>query len=380
MVSVRNMVLVITFLISVLSSSTGYAGHPTIISFDAPGAGSAQGLGTGCFGCTFAINRSGVVVGTYNDANNTGYGFLRYPSGKIVGFQAKGADTSPGYGTVAQSINDFGEITGYYLDSSGAAHGFLRSPKGRYTSFDPPTANASTVPVFINDEGAVVGYAFDANFHAYAFLRRPDGTFAVFTGPNECAGNGNNGCYGNEATYVTLLGLSVGNYLDNSGNFVAHGLLRSATGKLTVFDAPGAGNGSALQGTGCPGCNMGVNVFGEIAGTYVDPNNVIHGFLRSPSGKFTSFDAPGAGTGYFQGTGCYSDCPISLNDWGLLAGSYWDDNYNQHGYLRTPEGLITGFDPPESISTQPESINDEGTVAGYYVDANGVYHGFLLLP
>ena len=116
-----------------------------------------------------------------------------------------------------------------------------------------------------------------------------------------------------------------GRLQDNSGNFVHHGFVRNAKGKLKTFDVPGAGTGS-YQGTGCPGCDLGLNQLGAIAGIYSDANSVNHGFLRSPDGKFTTFDAPGAGTGSYQGTGCFSDCPISLNDWGAITGSYIDAN------------------------------------------------------
>jgi hypothetical protein len=168
----------------------------------------------------------------------------------------------------------------------------------------------------------------------------------------------------------------VGNFADNGGNFVQHGLIRSRGGRLTTFDAPGAGTGSN-QGTGCPGCNIGVNFWGAIAGSYTDTNNVFHGFLRKPEGTFITFEATGAGTGSFQGTGCFSDCPVGLNDLGVITGSYFDSNNVQHGYLRTPEGTFVTIDPQGSVGTQPESINDSGAIVGYYIDANNVFHGFL---
>jgi len=354
-----------------------------VITFEAPGAGSTPGSfqGTGCFGCTFAINRWGAIVGTYLDANNVFHGFLRSPEGKFTTFEAPGADTTPGSfnGTVAQGINDLGEITGYYADAMGLTHGFLRSPRAAFTTFDVPDGENGSTPVFINLEGAVAGYALDTNFLFHAFLRRPDGTFADFVGPGSCTSGTPVGCYGSAATYVDLVGGAVGNYEDDSGNFVDHVVIRSPGGKLTKFDAPGAGTG-LYQGTGCPGCNLGVNFFGSIAGSYTDANNVFHGFLRSPEGKFTTFDATGAGTGSYQGTGCFSDCPVSLNDWGLITGSYWDSNNVQHGFLRTPEGAFVTVDPSGSAGTQPESINDSGTIVGYYLDANSVYHGFVRLP
>jgi hypothetical protein len=70
---------------------------------------------------------------------------------------------------------------------------------------------------------------------------------------------------------------------------------------------------------------------GTITGFYVDNNNVYHGFLRTRQGEFERFNAPGAGTGAWQGT-------------------------------------------------QPMTISSEGTITGFYTDANNVVHGFLWMP
>jgi hypothetical protein len=99
-----------------------------------------------------------------------------------------------------------------------------------------------------------------------------------------------------------------------------------------------------------------------------------------PKGGITEFDAPGAGTGGGQGTGCFSDCPVGLNAWGAITGSYVDANYVQHGFLRNPAGKITTVDPPGSQVTQPSGINDFGAITGVYVDSNNVLRGFLRLP
>jgi hypothetical protein len=86
---------------------------------------------------------------------------------------------------------------------------------------------------------------------------------------------------------------------------------QNANSEMITFEAPGAVAGSG-QGTGCFGCTFGINQWG--AGTYLDANNVFHGLVRSPKGKFTTFDATGAGTGSHQGRSCFSDCPVGLND------------------------------------------------------------------
>jgi len=125
-------------------------------------------------------------------------------------------------------------------------------------------------------------------------------------------------------------------------------------------------------------------VFGAIAGYYTDANNVVHGYLRNPPGEYATFLPPGVGP---QGTNCYNDCPVGLNDSGAITGIYLDANNVYHGFLRSPEGTITTFEargadttPGSYNGTLPYSINDQGVITGYYVDAKNVVHGFLLLP
>ena len=375
----RVLVLCLALCMSGLGS-TASAQKARIVSFDAPGAD----LNPGDFNGTYpsGINAWGVIAGAYQSADTVLHGFLRNPRGEFITFQAPGADTTAGSynGTYPNSINDLGAITGNYWDANGFSHGFLRSPDGTFTTFDVPGVGGfGTTPRGFNLEGAVVGFYTDSNYSFHAFLRSPDGKFTTWIGPDACTGNGSEGCYGSGASNINAFGIIAGGFEDNSGNFVHHGSVRNAEGNLKTFDVPGAGTGS-YQGTGCPGCNLGLNQLGAIAGIYSDANSVNHGFVRSPDGKFTTFDAPGAGTGSYEGTGCFSDCPVSLNDWGAITGVYIDTNFVYHGYLRSPEGKIVTVDPIGSTFTFPDGINDLGVTTGYYVDTNNVYHGFLRLP
>jgi hypothetical protein len=58
---------------------------------------------------------------------------------------------------------------------------------------------------------------------------------------------------------------------------------------------------------------------------------VRHGFLLAPDGTITTFDAPGAGTGAFQGTFTSQNNPGDA-----ITGFYIDANNVYHGFLRTP--------------------------------------------
>jgi len=365
------------------------ANQPRIITFDAPGAGTGTYQGTGCFAytdCSVLLNNSGAITGYYLDANNVYHGFLRSPDGKFTTLDAPGADLTAGdfNGTLPNAINDAGAITGEYYDVNNEEHGFLRSPDGKFTTFDVTGGTiGSTSPIALNLEGAIVGYYLDQNGVFQGFLRHPDGTFATWIGPGGCDATPATGCYGTGAFSINDFGTVAGGSEDNSGNFVSRGLVRSPQGTLTTFEVPGAGNGP-YQGTGSPGSSVPINQFGAIAGYYIDASNVVHGYLRSPWGEITTFDVPGEGP---QGIGCYNDCSVGLNDWGAITGYYLDANNVYHGFVRSPQGKVTTFDAPgadltpgDYNGTFPVSINDQGAVTGYIYDKNNVIHGFLLLP
>jgi hypothetical protein len=95
---------------------------------------------------------------------------------------------------------------------------------------------------------------------------------------------------------------------------------------------------------------------------------VLHGFLRTRTGTFTTFDVPGALT----------ISPVSINPEGAITGSYSEANRVPHSFfVRSRDGTLTTFDPPGSIFSGSVSINSEGAITGSYYDASGVSHGSL---
>jgi hypothetical protein len=101
---------------------------------------------------------------------------LRAPDGTITTFDAPNAGTGPGQGTIVFSVdclNPAGAITATSLDASNVFHGVLRAPDGTMTSFDAPGAGTGpgqgTVPFSFNPEGAIVGYCFDASNVGHGF-------------------------------------------------------------------------------------------------------------------------------------------------------------------------------------------------------------------
>src|ERR1700686_5871993 len=69
-----------------------------VITFDAPGAGTTPNQGQGTL--PVQITDSGLTVGSYVDAKGVSHGFVRALDGRITTFDAPGAGTNAGEGTV----------------------------------------------------------------------------------------------------------------------------------------------------------------------------------------------------------------------------------------------------------------------------------------
>jgi hypothetical protein len=347
-------------------------------TFDAPGAGTGAGQGTTAFG----INPSGTVTGFTRDTNFARHGFVRASDGTITVFDAPGAgicsascgSIGNGQGTRAFAINPAGTITGFYTDNSAHCHGYLRAPNGNFTQIDAPDAGtgpfpqgtfpSNITPMGINPAGAIIGFYVDANSVQHGFVRAPNGiitefdpTGSIFTDPNA----------------IDQTGAIAGFYFD--ANFVGHGFLRTPNGTITSFDAPGADH---TPGSGNGTFGVGLTPSGEIEGVFVDVNGVLHGFVRSNQGTFTTYDAPGAGTGAGQGT-----LPESNNTAGAITGQYIDGNFVNHGFLRHTQGSFSVFDVPGTGTgpgqgTIPVDNGDSGAIIGEAIDASNVIHGFLV--
>jgi hypothetical protein len=358
------------------------AHEPTIVTFDAPGAGQGPGT-TNCYlGCpgTVAqrVNSAGTATGYYIDNAIVYHGFVRYPNGVIVTFDAPGAGTGAYLGTLANSINSNGTVAGALADANALLHGFLRSPDGHFTIFDAPgagtSANQGTWGSVINNMGAVAGYYVDANNSYHGFVRYRDGRIESFDAPG--AGTGpyqGTQCDGQNG--LNSEGAITGWYSDASG--AAHGYVRSADGTITDFDNPDGGTGPG-QGT----FGASINSQGKITGGSLDSNLVYHGFLRSPDGNMDTFEAPGSGNlpNLYQGT-----FGTGINAAGTIVAYSTDSMTVSHGAIRERDGSFTVFDAPGAGNgigqgTTPSSINNGGVISGLSTDANNVNHGFLRYP
>jgi hypothetical protein len=140
---------------------------------------------------------------------------------------------------------------------------------------------------------------------------------------------------------------------------------------IITFDAPHAGK-EAGQGT----IPWGIVQGGSIMGDYIDGGGVYHGFLRTPDGKITEFEPLGAGKSAGQGT----TEVFCMNPKLEIPGDYFDANNAYHGFVRTPDGKIITYDDPLAVTgaymgTAFSSMNSAGVIECMYTDANGAWHG-----
>ena len=208
---------------------------------------------------------------------------------------------------------------------------------------------------------------------------------------NQPPGRGHSAGLGTQGPGINPAAAVTGFYTDSKN--VTHGFLRTPDGRITTFDAPGAGNETVSGFYGTPGgvmlgqgtLSVSINPAGAVTGFFFDNHNVAHSFLRAPHGKFTTFDAPSpyVGTGEGQGTEA-----ANINPAGAIAGTTVDGNGAYHGFLRIPDGKITMFDAPAAGTgsgqgTFPEwasCLNSEGEITDTTLTQGGVTHGFMRAP
>ena len=328
----------------------------TYITFDVPGAGNSTD--------PVAINDDGAVTGLYVDAESNFHGFVRDQQGNILTFDVPG----DGGGTVSLAINNEVTVAGNWCPDTTFTHcpGFVRDRQGNIVSFDPPGEYYGTSPEAITSEGTVTGFYVDVNVIAHGFVRDRNGSLvefdapdAVFTIPWSIGGDG----------------AIAGSYQDSEGHW--HGFLRTPGGNITSFDVPGyldTGEGAFLGGR-----PINMNPEGEIAGSYLQTTNTYNGFLRHLDGSFDTFfaaDYPPC---------CVWTFPTAINGDRTIAG-YLNDGYDiNRGFVRTPDGTVTLFDAPgagtgDFQGTVVFGMTPGGVVGGVSIDDNYVEHGFLRIP
>jgi hypothetical protein len=328
------------------NSFRAFVRHPNgkFTTFTVAGAGDRANQGT----LAYSINSRGDITGYFIDRNNVNHGYLRSADGTITTIDVPGAGTGAGQGTLSFNINSEEEITGFYVDGNDVSHGFVLFPgPGRFSSFDAPGAGTgpgqgtqTATEDGLSRKGAVAGAYLDGSDVVHGLLFLADGTMTDF----DVLGAGTGASQGTYPGGIDPRNTISGYYID--GNNMNHGFQRLKDGTVTTFDVPGAGT---APGQGTQGEN--INEFGVIDGQFIDGSNVYHCFLFMPLlvgyGIITLPDAPDAGISPGQGTFAG---PINKKE--QIAGYYIDGNNVVHGYLRMPvippaqRTVVEGYLPP----------------------------------
>ena len=352
--SKKSVVAVVTLVI--LASVLLYAATGAITSFTVPGATYVDTVG---------INASGMIAGNWIDRQNVRHAYLLNSStGALTIVDEPLAGTESNDGTFIFGINDLGQTAGAYTvaNSSGVIepHGFLRDPYGNYTSFDDP-GEVQTSATAINNSGVIAGdYSPNQGGNVDGFIRDVSGNITNFAVPDS------------RYTFTFAINSSseiTGYYTDSTGAS-DHGFIRFPSGSLITFNVPNAVNTYPAA----------INNSGMVAGYHVDSsdsNSVRHAFYRDSLGNFTSFDAPGAGTGEAQGT--YA---MGINAAGDITGYFLDSNSIAHGYVRNQSGSFLVFDDSNAGIQSGQGtfaccINRMGQVAGDFLSTQGKLRGFF---
>lgn len=138
----------------------------------------------------------------------------------------------------------------------------------------------------------------------------------------------------------------------------------AATYSISTFDV---GHGAIGVGFSYSSFSAGINDSGAVVGAYIRPNfgefPGYSGFLRTPNGVVTSFDAPIGAQAIYEGTNA-----TALNNTGQVVGYGQYQSY-RYAFARDVQGGMTIFSGGNEYSTSPFGINDGGEIVGVFLDS-----------
>jgi hypothetical protein len=357
------------------------SGAASFISFDASGAGTSAEQGT----LAVNIDTAGDVTGLYVDARGLQHEFFRAADGAISSSAPSDASLPGRRPIFTTSLGSAIKVVAMWRNGSSLSRGFAQ-PDAECQTLETSRLNRpeSAAPN-LNETGVATGSCQDANATLWGYVRSSSGAITLFRAP----GAGKDAREGTEPFSINTAGEITGELID--AQFASHGFIRSTTGAIVEFDVPGAGTGKH-QGS----FPITINAAGDVTGYYVDASGARHGFLRIASkvtdgnDGITPFDAPEAETSAcsFSAEAGYSPCGtagLGINASGTVTGGYVDADGVLHGLVRTADGTITPLEAPAAGTGKYQGtisigINDADSLTGVYAGADSVFHGFLYTP
>jgi hypothetical protein len=314
---------------------------------------------------------------------------------QYVSFDAPDAGTGSNQGTFPSCINQQGWIGGTVIKSTGFALGFLRKPNGSFITANPPGSPQSFV-AGINASGEVVGSYYGTSA-TYGFVRDASGSYTTIRVPS---------AYTTTAAGINDSGTVTG-FAYAAGGTGVISYIWDAQNSYTLFQVPASKPGTTYA--------LAINNSGAVTGFFYDNHDYSHGFLRSPTGQYATFEVSGGtaaegvainSSGEFTGwgndgegdtdgivgdmhgvtalfgvAGSPGNAGTAINDSGAITGYEFSDGGGNVSYERDQSGNITVLTIPfPNTSNQPTGISSRGNVVGYYADSAGSSHGWVGIP
>ncbi len=260
-------------------------------------------------------------------------------------------------------INNAGLVTGYYTDASNNTHGFVWQ-NGVVQTLDYPGATATYLSG-TNNRGVLIGYYVDASntVHAITYSVTSSG-WAMLPDIPDYPGIQPGG--------INDDGVAVG-YAGGFPFGQVAWIWHPDSQSYSFFTEPAAAESSTLPAA--------VNDKREVVGRFQTVPGNDHGFLREgcreanledteENSAFRNIDVPGG----------FDTQPTGINNRGMIAGWFFDANFDEFGFVRTRGGTFTAVnDPGFDDGTQINGINDRGALCGVAYSATS-YQAFIAYP
>ena len=239
--------------------------------------------------------------------------------------------------------SDFEDYAGYTWSPDGEKEVAFTLIDGVFETYDFP-GSQHTHFYALGNSGIAAGHYEDSD-GLYHGVILENGELRQYDFPN--------------AVQTEIYGISdstgalTGNYTDASG------VRRGFSGDETV-EYPGASETFASFAA-----------LGSVLGSYVDAEGIYHAYVRTPDGRFASFDIDVPDLEYLI-VPAYNNVGVGV----LQAQAVGDVPRTYVGRI----GALHELRFPGSLSTEGWNINQDGSVVGYHDSADGQRHGFIARP
>ena len=240
--------------------------------------------------------------------------------------------------------SDFEDYAGYTRNPDGEKEVAFTIIDGVFTAYDFPGSQQTHFYALGND-GTAAGHYEDSD-GLYRGVVLENGELREYNFPGAVQTE----IYGISDTTGAL-----------TGNFIgADGVRRGFSGD-EIIEFPGAAETFA-----------NFAALGSVLGSYVDAEGIYYAYVRTPDGRFASFDLIDAPDLEYIVVPAYNNIGVGV----FQVKAVGDVARTYVGRI----GALHELRFPGSLSTEGWNINQDGSVVGYYDSTDGQRHGFIARP